>query len=143
MNIVIGYTDRPESRAALERAIEEAEARQATLHIVQLPTRGLSESASQAKEWHDDLQELRQRGAELEERLRARGIDAHYDLVVDPSQTPSHDLLTFAKERSADLIVIGLRRRSPVGKVVLGSVSQKILLGADCPVLAVKASEDS
>lgn len=43
---------------------------------------------------------------------------------------------------SADLIIIGLRRRSPLGKVLLGSNAQDILLDAPCPVLAVKPSYD-
>jgi nucleotide-binding universal stress UspA family protein len=48
---------------------------------------------------------------------------------------------TVADELSASLNVIGLRRRTPVGKLLLGSVAQRILLGAGCPVLAVKPAE--
>jgi nucleotide-binding universal stress UspA family protein len=47
----------------------------------------------------------------------------------------------FANDEGIDLIVIGVRRRSPVGKLVLGSNAQDILLRADCPVLAVKAAQ--
>ena len=52
---------------------------------------------------------------------------------------PAEDLISVAQEVSADFIVIGLRRRSPVGKLILGSNAQRILLDASCPVLAVKA----
>ena len=52
---------------------------------------------------------------------------------------PAEDLLSIAEASEAELIVIGLRRRSPVGKLILGSNAQRILLDAHCPVLAVKA----
>jgi nucleotide-binding universal stress UspA family protein len=52
---------------------------------------------------------------------------------------PAEDLIAVAEEVSADFIVIGLRRRTPVGKLILGSNAQRILLDASCPVLAVKA----
>jgi nucleotide-binding universal stress UspA family protein len=52
---------------------------------------------------------------------------------------PAEDLVAVAVESEADLIVIGLRRRSPVGKLILGSNAQRILLDAPCAVLAVKA----
>ena len=53
---------------------------------------------------------------------------------------PADDLIDVAEKENAALIVIGLRRRSPVGKLLLGSNAQEILLKADCPVLAVKAT---
>ena len=52
---------------------------------------------------------------------------------------PAEDLISIAERVAAELIVIGLRRRSPVGKLILGSNAQRILLDAHCPVLAVKA----
>ena len=55
---------------------------------------------------------------------------------------PADDLIAVAEEVGADFIVIGLRRRTPVGKLIMGSNAQRILLEAPCPVLAVKAEED-
>ena len=52
---------------------------------------------------------------------------------------PAEDLIAVADEVDADLIVIGLRRRTPVGKLIMGSNAQQVLLDASCPVLAVKA----
>ena len=56
---------------------------------------------------------------------------------------PAEDLIAVAGETGADFIVIGLRRRTPVGKLILGSNAQRILLEAPCPVLAVKAEEEA
>ena len=52
----------------------------------------------------------------------------------------SEDLIAVAEDTDAELIVIGLRRRTPVGKLILGSNAQRVLLDAPCPVLAVKAA---
>jgi nucleotide-binding universal stress UspA family protein len=50
-------------------------------------------------------------------------------------------ILAAAGEVDAELIVVGIHRRSPVGKALLGSTAQRVLLDAECPVLAVKAVE--
>jgi nucleotide-binding universal stress UspA family protein len=57
-------------------------------------------------------------------------------------QEAPDDLLQVADETGAELIVIGLRKRTPVGKLIMGSNAQRILLEARCPVLAVKAESE-
>jgi nucleotide-binding universal stress UspA family protein len=52
---------------------------------------------------------------------------------------PAEEVVDLADELGAELIVIGMRHRTAVGKFLLGSSAQRILLGARCPVLAVKA----
>jgi nucleotide-binding universal stress UspA family protein len=54
------------------------------------------------------------------------------------AQSPADEILSVAQQVDAEMIVIGLRRRSPVGKLFLGSSSQQIILEADCPVVTVK-----
>jgi nucleotide-binding universal stress UspA family protein len=74
------------------------------------------------------------------ERWGKRSIEAEVRQLVR-GQDVADDLIAVAEEVAADFIVIGLRRRSPVGKLILGSNAQRILLDAPCPVLAVKAEE--
>ncbi|MEP7092329.1 MAG: universal stress protein, partial [Nocardioidaceae bacterium] len=87
-----------------------------------------------AIESEEDLEsirhELSEAGVDHEVRQLVRGMD------------PADDLVNVAGEVGAELIVIGLRRRSPVGKLILGSNAQRVLLDAPCPVLAVKADEE-
>ena len=65
---------------------------------------------------------------------RSEATDAH---------DSAEELLRTAESTEADFIVIGLRRRSPVGKLLLGSNAQRVLLDAACPVLAVKAGPEA
>jgi nucleotide-binding universal stress UspA family protein len=75
---------------------------------------------------------------EVKSRLDEAGVEHEVRQLVRGFE-PSEDLIGIANDVSAELIVIGLRRRSPVGKLILGSNAQRILLDAKCPVLAVKA----
>ena len=92
---------------------------------------GSSLDKTEAAEITESLEGVRARleesGVEHEVRQLVRGSD------------PSDDLIAVAEEVDADLIVIGLRRRTPVGKLIMGSNAQQVLLDAGCPVLAVKA----
>lgn len=131
MAVVVGFVPTNEGRAALRRAVEEARIRGARL-IVFNPNRGGSDVASTDSERYDS--EL----AAVRHELSEAGID--YEVREPaPGQEPAEDLIAVAEEVGAEVIVIGLRRRTPVGKLILGSHAQRILLDAPCPVLAVKA----
>lgn len=129
--IVVGYVPKPEGKAALIRAAEEAKLRGANLVVVNSHRGGRDFDRDDALETEQQLQdvrdELKQSGVEHEIRQLVRGMD------------PADDLIKVAADTNADFIVIGLRRRSPVGKLILGSNAQRVLLDAPCPVLAVKA----
>jgi nucleotide-binding universal stress UspA family protein len=129
--IVVGYVPKPEGRAALKRAAEEATLRGAELVVVNSHRGGRefgSEDAAESEEQLDAIRaQLRESGVKHEVRQLVRGMD------------PADDLVAVADEVDADFIVIGLRRRTPVGKLILGSNAQRVLLDAPCPVLAVKA----
>lgn len=131
MTIVVGYVKTDEGQAALEKGIEEARLRGARLVVVHSLRGGERDEGRQVIAYREELEAIRR-------RLIAEEIEGEAREYVR-GQDPDEDVLDTAKAENAELIVIGLRRRSPVGKLVLGSNSQHILLGADCPVLAVKA----
>ena len=129
--VVVGFVPKPEGQAALDRAIEEAKLRGARVVVVNSHRGGgdfdQEDSSRADKEMEAVKAKLDAAGVEHELRKLVRGFE------------PAEDLIGIADDADAELIVIGLRRRSPVGKLILGSNAQRILLDAKCPVLAVKA----
>lgn len=130
-SVVVGYVATPEGEAALERAVQEAQLREARLVVVSSHRGGNDfdgEDALRVDAQNEAISaRLVETGLEFEVRTLVRGFE------------PAEDLISLAEATASELIVIGLRRRSPVGKLLLGSNAQRILLDAPCPVLAVKA----
>ncbi|MGF9756706.1 universal stress protein [Microvirga sp. 0TCS3.31] len=125
--IVVGWTPDEFGEAALARGVEEATLREGRLVVVNA-TRGdalVDDRFADEEQLGGLTAGLASSGIEVEVR-RSMGADV------------GDQVLAVAQDVSADLVVIGLRRRSPVGKLLMGSVAQRILLGADCAVLAVK-----
>ncbi|HYG94137.1 MAG TPA: universal stress protein [Nocardioides sp.] len=118
--VVIGYVTRAEGGAALSAGLEEARRRDAKVVLV-----------------HGSEGD---RGADLEtarSALDGAGL-AHEVRDLSAGDDVSDVLIAAAEDTGAELIVIGLRRRSPVGKLILGTNAQRVLLDAPCPVLTVK-----
>jgi len=125
--IVVGYSADHFGTAALEHAIVEAKLRDTTLLVIN-PTKGdayTDPAFAQEGQIHDVEQHLNECGVQFE-LAQPVGVD-----IAD-------ELLKAMDRDEAELLVIGIRHRSPVGKLLLGSVSQQLLLECRKPVLAVK-----
>ncbi|MFV0460493.1 MAG: universal stress protein [Actinomycetales bacterium] len=125
MTVVVGFITTKEGRGALARAVQEARLREAKLLVLRSskPKQGAEDEAEQLLD---------------ETRAAAQGLEIEVRTSVRDSD-PAEDLIKVATEEPVTMIVIGLRRRTPVGKLILGSNAQRVLLDAPCPVLAVKA----
>lgn len=129
MTILVGYVPSPEGEAALRAAIGEARRRDEKLLVVNTSRGDAIVDPRFAQE--PDLSHVR-------EDLAALGVDFDIRQVLG-ARDAAEEIIDLAETTDASLVVIGLRRRSAVGKLIMGSAAQQILLGVGCPVLAVKA----
>jgi nucleotide-binding universal stress UspA family protein len=130
MTIIVAYAPRPEGRAALEKGIEIATRRNERLVVVNAGPGGTTSDPSLA-----DAAEAE----DVEKMLTTLGIQAEFKQFIR-GKSAVEEIEELVEKLQASLVVIGLRKRSPVGKLFLGSTAQDILLNVSCPVLAVKAN---
>ncbi len=128
MTVLVAFAPTPEGEAAFTAGLAEAGRRGEGVLLLNTPRGGAPVSTDLAP-------------PDLLDGLATRAADA--GVVLEVSQE-AHDgdladeVLRVADAVDASVVVIGLRRRSAVGKLLLGSTEQRILLSADRPVLAVK-----
>jgi nucleotide-binding universal stress UspA family protein len=131
--ILVGYTPTPQGTAALAAATERALHRGAHLAVLNTGNEGNYDDPVYASEQDIDA---------VDAELTRVGV-AHTVIRPNDDLTAAESLLEHAERLDAEMVVIGLRRRSPVGKLITGSTAQTVLLNADCPVLAVKGPRPS
>lgn len=127
MSIVVAYSPDRFGQAALDHAADIARRDRSRVVVV---------NATLGNKLVDDRYAHDADIAALQERLAAEGLEVvvRHDVVDDVADA----VVAAADEEQATLIVVGIRHRTPVGKLLLGSVAQRIILEAHCPVLAVK-----
>jgi nucleotide-binding universal stress UspA family protein len=129
MTVLVAYIRTPEGDAALTAAVDEARWRGTSAVVVNV-TRPVAEidSPLSAEQGLDAAAAL----------FEKAGVDVEVRQL--PSSTDrAGDILAVMSEVRPELVVLGLRRRSAVGELIVGSTSQRIMRGAECPVLMVKA----
>ena len=130
MKILVGYEESRVADAALNLALKHARAFGADIFIVT----SLEQSPSLTKE---DIDKAESKLEKVSKPFKADDIPCEARATVSYN-SPGEDLVNFAKENDVDEIIIGVRRRSKVGKLVFGSTAQYVILEAPCPVVAVK-----
>lgn len=128
MSIVVGYLPNEKGKAALEAALEETRFRGGPLVVV---------NTTRADRLVDPRYAQEEGLNELEDTLADSGVEnelRHFS----SDDTAAEDILNVSREVSAELIVIAVRHRTAVGKLLLGSTAQTVILDAPCSVLAVK-----
>jgi len=129
MTILVAYAPRPEGQAALEKGLEVARRRNERLMVVNASPGGHGEDESQATT--QDVERV-------EALLAGSGLNAEFKQFVRGKSAVA-EIEALVESLPVSLLIIGLRKRSAVGKLILGSVAQELLLSVPCPVLAVKA----
>lgn len=129
MTILVAFVPRPEGLAALEKGISMAKGSGETLLVVNTSEGGQDEDSALA-----NATEIER----IETMLAAAGVRGEVKQFVRGNDVVA-EIEIMVASRSVDLLIIGLRKRSAVGKFLLGSVAQEILMNISCPILAVKA----
>jgi nucleotide-binding universal stress UspA family protein len=130
MKILVGFDGSNVSKAALKLAEAHAHVFKARVLLAQSMVGG---SEVPKRDFENAERELAYR----KNRFKEKNIACESHLSVRGLE-PGEDLVALAKEHHADEIIVGVRRRSKVGKLVFGSTAQYVILNAPCPVVTVK-----
>ena len=130
MKIMVGLDGSNSSKEALRLAKEHAKTYNARVELVYSMEKGTEAQQKEIEQAEHDL-------ANGKKLLEDDGISCDTHLLIR-GMTPGEDLVDFAEKNEVDEIVIGVRRRSKVGKLVFGSTAQYVILNAHCPVVTVK-----
>jgi nucleotide-binding universal stress UspA family protein len=130
MKIVVGYDMTDPAEKALAVGLDYSKKFGATLVLIASLVGGTKEDVAEINAFEKGLRLAEKKAAD-------KGVICEKHLLVR-GNAPGEDLVSFARENGVALIVIGVKKRSKVGKLMFGSTAQFIILEADCPVLAVK-----
>lgn len=118
MSVLVAVTDSPEGRAALEAAANEAASLNVGVTVVNLT------------------------GGDVDTAMLADGVPVEIVVPADGDIDQVEQVLQAVEDRpEVTRLVVGVRKRAPIGKAVLGSIAQRLILESTVPVLSIKTSD--
>ena len=140
-SILVATDGSPCSEVAGEHAVDLARQYDASLHVLSVVEVDVSFSETITEQMLENLEKRGQRAIDaIADRARDRGV-ADVDASVVRG-TPHKTILDYAHEHDVDLVVVGTHGRRGLGRLLLGSVAERVLRTADLPVLIVREVED-
>jgi len=130
MKILVCYDGSKESKNVLDLAQKHAKAFKAEICIIT----AMKQSPELKKE---DIDKAESKLDEIKTSFKAEDISCESQALVS-FLSDGENLVEYAKSNEIDEIIIGVRKKSKVGKLIFGSTAQYVILEAPCPVLAVK-----
>jgi nucleotide-binding universal stress UspA family protein len=130
MKILVGYDGSNSAKEALNLTRSHAKAFDASVEVVTSMQKGTESE-------REEIEEAERGLADAKSLFDEDNIACGTHLLIR-GLSPGEDLVDFAKENRVDEIVVGVKRRSKVGKLLLGSTAQYVILQAGCPVVTVK-----
>jgi len=130
MKLMVGYDGSNSSKEALRLAKSHAEAFNANVHVVHSMGSGTETE-------REDIDTMEKELAWAKSYFEKEDIECDTHLLIR-GLAPGEDLVAFAKDRGIDAIFVGIKRRSRIGKILMGSNAQYVILKAPCPVVSVK-----
>jgi nucleotide-binding universal stress UspA family protein len=130
MNFLVGYDKSIETEHAIALAKKYALAFGAKIYLLASTPYGPELEAMAFEEIKTALEKVKQ-------DFNDSGIYCETHMVTR-SLSPGEDIVDFAQQNSIDKIIIGAKRKSKIGKLLMGSTAQYVVLEAPCPVAVVK-----
>ena len=131
MKIVVGYKESKMAKGILDLVKQHAKAFDATVYLISSLEGGPGEKIEEIDAAKGEL-------SYAEGVLKEAGIKAESELLIR-GLSPGEDIVEFAKDQEADEIIVGVKMKSKVGKFILGSTAQYVILNAHCPVVSIRS----
>ena len=135
-HMLVGYDGSPQSEKAVEVAFSLADCIDSTVLIFAVARPPEPPTSVELEAVLDDAKEHYQEGfKKILEKARAHDLDVKTDMAVGH---PGEQIIHRAEADGIDLIIVGRRGRSMISRMMLGSVSERVLRYAHCPVMVVQ-----